>query len=87
MPAGLTSAGLEQVHAAAERHVGDTRVPGLVALIARGEDVHVEALGSLTIGGPPVTRDSLFRLASTTKPITGATGGGRGGIDRAGRAG
>jgi CubicO group peptidase (beta-lactamase class C family) len=72
MAAGLTSAGLEQVREAAERHVGDTRVPGLVALVARGEDVHVEALGSLTIGGPSARRDSLFRLASTTKPLTGA---------------
>ena len=30
----------------------------------------VEARGSLTIGGPPVQRDSLFRIASTTKPVT-----------------
>ena len=35
-------------------------------------DVHVEVQGSLSIGGPPVQRDSLFRIASTTKPITGA---------------
>ena len=34
--------------------------------------VHVEALGSLTIGGPPVARDSIYRIASTTKPITAA---------------
>ena len=47
-------------------------MPGLVALVASGDDVHVEALGSLSIGGPPVQRDSLFRIASTTKPITGA---------------
>jgi CubicO group peptidase (beta-lactamase class C family) len=40
--------------------------------VASGDDVYVEALGSLSIGGPPVRRDSLFRIASTTKPITGA---------------
>lgn len=34
--------------------------------------VHAEALGHLAIGGPPVRRDSLFRIASTTKPITAA---------------
>ncbi len=34
--------------------------------------MHVEALGSLTIGGAPVRRDSLFRLSSTTKPVTAA---------------
>ncbi len=72
MAEGLTSAGTERIHEVAERHVGDSRVPGLVALVARGDDVHVEALGNLTIGGRPVTRDSIFRIASTTKPITAA---------------
>jgi CubicO group peptidase (beta-lactamase class C family) len=62
----------ERVRAAAERHVGDTRVPGLVALVARGHEVHVEALGTLAVGGAPVQRDSLFRIASTTKPMTAA---------------
>ena len=70
--AGLTAAGLTGLHAAAERHVGDEKVPGLVALVARGDQVHVEALGRLSAGGPPVTRDSIFRIASTTKPITAA---------------
>jgi CubicO group peptidase (beta-lactamase class C family) len=69
---GLTAAGLEQLHAAAERHVGDEMVPGLVALVARGGQVHVEALGRLAMGGAPVARDSIFRIASTTKPITAA---------------
>ena len=32
----------------------------------------VEALGTLTVGGSPVRRDSLFRIASTSKPITAA---------------
>lgn len=61
-----------QLREAAERHVGDTKVPGLVALVARGDDVHVEALGNLAVGGAPVSRDSLFRIASTTKPLTAA---------------
>jgi CubicO group peptidase (beta-lactamase class C family) len=67
----LTADGLAQVHKVAAGHVGDDRVPGLVALIARGGQVHAEVLGSLTIGGPPVRRDSLFRIASITKPVTG----------------
>jgi len=69
---GLTAAGLGALHAAAERHVGDQQVPGLVALVARGGQVHVEALGNLAVGGPPVARDSIFRIASTTKPVTAA---------------
>ena len=69
---GLTAAGLAGLHAAAARHVADDRVPGLVALVASGGQVHVEALGRLAVGGPAVARDSIFRIASTTKPITAA---------------
>jgi CubicO group peptidase (beta-lactamase class C family) len=69
---GLSPAGLERLAGVAWSHVGPDRVPGLVALVASGDDVHVEALGALSIGGPPVRRDSLFRIASTTKPVTGA---------------
>jgi CubicO group peptidase (beta-lactamase class C family) len=72
MPDGLTKTGTDWLRAAAEPHVGDTGVPGLVALVAQGDEVHVEALGSLAIGGRPVARDSLFRIASTTKPVTAA---------------
>ena len=68
----LTAEGLERLHHVASEHVADDRIPGLVALVARGDQVHVEALGTLTIGGLPVARDSLFRIASTTKPITAA---------------
>ena len=69
---GLSEAGVERLAKVAASHVGPERVPGLVALAASGDDVHVEVLGELTVGGPPVRRDSLFRIASTTKPITGA---------------
>lgn len=72
MPEPLSAEGLTRFGAVAAGHVDDEGVPGLVALVARGDQVHVEALGSLSIGGPPVRRDSLFRIASTTKPVTGA---------------
>jgi len=52
--------------------VGEDKVPGLVALVAHGNQVHVEAIGRLAVGGSPVERGSLFRIASTTKPITAA---------------
>jgi CubicO group peptidase (beta-lactamase class C family) len=68
----LTHTGIERLHAAAAQHVGDTKVPGLVALVASGEQVHVEALGRLRVDGAPLARDSIFRIASTTKPITAA---------------
>ena len=72
MPDLLTAEGLGRFSATAAAHVADETVPGLVALVARGDQVHVEALGSLSVGGPPVRRDSLFRIASITKPVTGA---------------
>jgi CubicO group peptidase (beta-lactamase class C family) len=67
---GLNKDGLDRFGAVAASHVGDHEVPGLVALVAQGDEVHVEAIGSLSIGGRPVERGSLFRIASTTKPIT-----------------
>lgn len=68
----LSTDGLRRFHDVAAAHVGADKVPGLVALVAHGDQVHVEALGTLSLGGGPVERDSLFRVASTTKPITGA---------------
>ena len=68
----LSDAGLERLHVAAVRHVGNDKVPGLVVLVAAGDQVHAEALGTLSIGGAPVAEDSLFRIASMTKPVTGA---------------
>jgi len=72
MSGGLTEAGIESLWAAAEQHVGATLVPGLVALVARGSEVHVVALGNLDLDGRPVDRDSIFRITSMTKPITAA---------------
>lgn len=69
---GFTTAGREGLHAAARCSVDDGHVPGLVVLASHGGDTYVEALGSLAIGGAPVRRDSIFRIASTTKPITAA---------------
>jgi CubicO group peptidase (beta-lactamase class C family) len=60
----------QAIAATAASHVGDDKIPGLVALAARGDDVLVSAHGTLAIGGQPVQRDSLFRIASTTKPVT-----------------
>lgn len=49
------------------------KVPGVVALVSRHGDVHVEAIGAKSAGGgDPVRRDTIFRIASMTKPITAA---------------
>jgi hypothetical protein len=39
---GIPSHVAEGMRAAAERHVGDDSVPGVVALVARGDDVRIE---------------------------------------------
>ncbi len=55
------------------KHVGSGAVPGAVALVARRDEVHVEAIGSLHDGGgPPMRRDTIFRMASASKPVTAA---------------
>ena len=68
----LTSEGLARFHDIAASAVGPDRYPGLVAVVAAGDQAHFEVLGERRIGGPPLTADSLFRIASTSKPITGA---------------
>jgi len=68
----LTAAGCEGLRAVGARHVAAGRVPGLVALVASGDQAFVDAAGTLSFGGAPVVRDSLFRIASMTKPVTGA---------------
>jgi CubicO group peptidase (beta-lactamase class C family) len=49
------------------------QVPGVVAAVARGRAVHVATAGSMAVGGAPMRRDTLFRIASITKPMTAAT--------------
>ena len=54
-------------------HVDSGSAPGLVALVARGEDVDVQVAGLADVrSGAPMARDSIFRLASVTKPIVAA---------------
>ncbi len=56
-----------------DHHVGDGSLPGAVAVVARGEDVEVAVAGSADLDGTaPMTRESIFRIASLTKPITAA---------------
>lgn len=46
---------------------------GVVTLVGRGEEVHVDAVGVQDLAsGTPMRRDTIFRLASIGKPITAA---------------
>ena len=53
-------------------HVAKGDMPGCVWLVARGEEAHTGVVGKLAIDGPPVARDSIFRIASMTKPMVAA---------------
>jgi CubicO group peptidase (beta-lactamase class C family) len=56
-----------------QSYVSDGSVPGAVGLVARGGRVEVQVAGSADAGGTsPMARDSIFRIASITKPITAA---------------
>ena len=56
-----------------QTHVSNGSVPGAVGLIARGDQVEVQAAGSADVDGTsPMARDSIFRIASITKPIIAA---------------
>jgi CubicO group peptidase (beta-lactamase class C family) len=52
------------------RAVSDGQVPGVVAAVAHGEDVHVSVAGAMSVDGPAIRRDTVFRIASISKPIT-----------------
>ena len=46
---------------------------GIVTLVSRRGETHVEALGKQAAGGSePMRRDTIFRIASMTKPVAAA---------------
>jgi CubicO group peptidase (beta-lactamase class C family) len=46
-------------------------VPGLVTAISRHGQTHIDAVGTLAVGGTsPMRHDTIFRITSMTKPIT-----------------
>lgn len=54
-------------------HVSDGSRPGAVGLVAHGDRIEVGAIGFADAGGSTaMARDSIFRIASLTKPITAA---------------
>ncbi|MBV9464302.1 MAG: beta-lactamase family protein [Verrucomicrobiae bacterium] len=70
---GLSRERLKKLGDALGGYVARGEMPGLAALISRGESVHVETLGFSSIGGTTPARvkgDTIFRIASLTKPIT-----------------
>jgi CubicO group peptidase (beta-lactamase class C family) len=70
---GLSKARLGRMHDAMTGYVERGAVPGLVTLVSRHDELHVDAIGRQAAGGAvPMRRDTIFRISSMTKPITAA---------------
>jgi CubicO group peptidase (beta-lactamase class C family) len=70
---GLTRTGTEHLHRRLAGLVERGDVPGLAALVASEDDVHVEVVGHPSLSDPaPLQRDAIFRIASLSKPIGAA---------------
>jgi CubicO group peptidase (beta-lactamase class C family) len=72
---GLSSERLQRIHAMVQRHIDAGDVTGAVVLVARkGQVAYLEAQGTMDLETKkPMTRDSLFRMASMTKPVIGTS--------------
>jgi CubicO group peptidase (beta-lactamase class C family) len=71
MGAGLSKIRLARLHDLMAAPVDRGDLPGVVTLIRRRGEVHVDTLGTLALGGEArMQRDSIFRIASISKPIT-----------------
>jgi CubicO group peptidase (beta-lactamase class C family) len=70
-PTTFSRARLDRMHAALRRYVESGYTPGLVSLVNHRGRQQMEAIGTMAFGSTmPIRRDTIFRLASMTKPIT-----------------
>jgi len=70
---GMSAAALAAIPAKLAPFIDDGKVPGFVTVVAReGKVVHFEAFGQRDVErGRPMTKDTIFRMYSMTKPIAG----------------
>lgn len=70
---GLSTAGLDAVDAAVQAYIDAGVLAGAITLIARhGKIARVRTMGLKDIAsGEPLAEDTIFRIFSMTKPITG----------------
>jgi|HigsolmetaAR202D_1030399.scaffolds.fasta_scaffold00074_41 CubicO group peptidase (beta-lactamase class C family) len=70
---GMSSERLARINEIMQRHVDEGRITGAVTAVARrGKVVHFEAHGYRDPNAKtPMTKDAIFRMASSSKPVTG----------------
>ncbi len=67
---GFSPARLERMREIMTGYVKRGELPGLVLLFSRRGEAHVEVIGSMaTDGRHPMRRDTIFRIASLSKPV------------------
>src|SRR5437899_5869383 len=73
MTQSTSRAGIDGLHAAMLARVNKKEMPGMVTLIALGDEVQVDPIGVKAFdSSEPMRRDTVFRIASMTKPILAA---------------
>ena len=72
MAGGFSRKRLPRLHHALAAHVANGDMPGIVALVSRRGEVHVEVIGAQSFDGAAMRRDTIFRIASMTKPVIAA---------------
>jgi len=70
---GLSSAGLRRIDGFLQGLIDKGELAGAVTLVARhGKTVHTNAMGKKDLAtGEPLALDTIFRIFSMTKPVTG----------------
>jgi CubicO group peptidase (beta-lactamase class C family) len=70
---GTSTERLRRIDEAMRRIVDDKRIAGIVSLLTRhGKIVHFNAVGQKDVRkADPIQKDSIFRIYSMTKPVTG----------------
>jgi len=70
---GMSGERLRRVHEAIQRHMDAGSIAGAVTLVSRrGKIAHFEAHGLMDLESKkPMATDTIFRLASMSKPVTG----------------
>jgi CubicO group peptidase (beta-lactamase class C family) len=71
--AGFSPERLERLHALMQKHIDEKQLPGIVTVIARhGKIVDFRSYGKRDMAtGAPAQKDTIFRIYSMTKPVTG----------------
>ncbi|MET9018564.1 serine hydrolase domain-containing protein [Actinopolymorpha sp. NPDC004070] len=67
----LSKTRLARMHDTMAGHVARGFAPGVVTLVSRRGETHVDAIGLTEVEGrTPMARDTIFRISSMTKPVT-----------------